>query len=360
MISIGVGDVPSHVDPYSPGGTTEPSVPSGTYTIVTDPVPIPPLPDYGLSDAGFFSIWIPTQLEISSLAKFMWNGEIWSIDFWKRMVLAPTDFILGLSILPFVITPEGTARMSLGYISTGIDMHYTDEQFHELDFGTIDVDEVWGAYIDYNPYTSVEIFLPYIGTRRLNTDEVMGKTLHLVYKVDIVSGACVAIISVDGTVMYQFIGNCSTQIPVTAEQMINLVRNVTNLITGGVSMISPSSSASNDSGGEPSLAHKAAAAGVVSSALNIATTKQAAEHTGNVSSAAGLLGVQKPYLIMHIPNLALPEEQNTYTGYPSFITELLGDLSGYTEIEQIHLMNIPCTEKEMEEIDSALRNGVIF
>ena len=356
--SLGVGDY-SSVDPYTPEGTSITGGGDGTHTIISTPVPNPSLPTFSLSNAGFFSIWIPNEEAIRQLSAFMWTGNVTNLNFWKRMVTSPSELILGLSILPFIITPDGREDMALGYINTRIKMDYTTQQFFELDFGTLDVDEVWGAYLDYNPYTQIEIFLPYIGSRRLDTDEVMNKSLHLYYKVDIVSGACVAIIEADGTVLYHFIGNCSTQVPVTAEQMINIVRNTINLVTSVGSFIA-SGSGSDGSDTGSSIAKRASGAGIVSSALNLATTKQSAERAGSISSSAGLIGVQTPYLIVKRPRQALPEHQNTYTGYPSFITEVLGNLLGYTEVEIIHLHDIPCTDDELNEIEQLLMGGVIF
>ena len=357
-------------NPYSDMGTTTTGGGiDGTHEITSNPVSVPITPSFAITNAGFFSVWLPDELQIQKIAAWMWNGKVTTIDFWKRMVTSPTDLILGLSMVPFVISPDGQAKVSLGYISTGLTVDYTNRQFFELDFGTIDIKEVWAAYLDYNPYTTIEVFLPYIGSRRLDTDEVMNKRIHLVYKVDIISGACVAIISVPDytnpsleTVLYQFMGNCSTQIPVTAEEMINIVRNTVNLITSAASFVNTGGSVGeHESGASGKVAsHKAAGAGMVSSALNLATTKQSASRTGSISSAAGFIGVQRPYLIIKRPRQAFPEDQNIYTGYPSFITERIGELEGYTEIEVIHLDNIPCTADELDEIDTLLKNGVIL
>ena len=73
-----------------------------------------------------------------------------------------------------------------------------------------------------------------------------------------------------------------------------------------------------------------------------------------------MLAIQKPYLILTRPRQAHPANQNHYTGYPSFITENLSELSGYTEIEQIHLENVQATDSELNEIVSLLESGVIF
>ena len=349
--SLGVGHY-SPVDPYSPD-----SPPStigggeGTHIIPQNNITIPPMPTYGYSSTGFFSIWIPNDDQLKQLAAFMWNADVTTIDFWKRLISDPIDLIIGLSVLPFYISPQGVESVSLGGLDSGIKMSYTEEQFIDISCGSVNIPEVWGAYLDYNPYTKAEIFLPYIGTRELNVDEIMGRTISVTYRVDIVSGSCVALIeaSKDDVTMllYHFDGNCAVPVPITSFQMQGLVNKI--LATGGAL------GAAIASGGAA-----IPVAGAVSSALSLATTKRTAQRSGNIGSAAGLLDVQIPYLVFTRPNQAVPENQNTYTGYPSFITQSLSSLNGYTEVEVIHLHNVPCTEAELLEIDNLLKGGVIF
>ena len=101
-----------------------------------------------------------------------------------------------------------------------------------------------------------------------------------------------------------------------------------------------------------------AAGMIASTAVN--GLKPNVEKSGSMSGTGGMLGVQTPYLILTRPRQALPKRQNTFTGYPSFITSKLGSLSGYTEIEEIHLENIPGTEQEISEIENLLKRGVII
>ena len=88
--------------------------------------------------------------------------------------------------------------------------------------------------------------------------------------------------------------------------------------------------------------------------------KPTVEKSGAMGGTGGMLGVQTPYMILTRPRQALPRDQNKFIGYPSFITVRLGDLSGYTEIDSIHLENVPATESELSEIESLLKSGVIF
>ena len=71
-----------------------------------------------------------------------------------------------------------------------------------------------------------------------------------------------------------------------------------------------------------------------------------------------MMAVQVPYIIVTRPKQALPSGQNAMEGYPSYITRELGSLSGYTEVADIHLTGIPCTQQELDEIERLLGEGV--
>ena len=84
------------------------------------------------------------------------------------------------------------------------------------------------------------------------------------------------------------------------------------------------------------------------------------QRSGNIGGSSGLMGIQFPYLILTIPRMCTPGQQNEYIGYPSYMTVTLGDLSGYTEVDSIHLSGIAATDAELDEIESLLKEGVIF
>ena len=47
-----------------------------------------------------------------------------------------------------------------------------------------------------------------------------------------------------------------------------------------------------------------------------------------------------------------------YTGFPSYQTQRLGSLKGYTEVESVNLSGIPANDSELSEIESLLKGGV--
>lgn len=322
-----------------PSGPSDPPVHEEQPPV--DPIPTPETPPSYVTTNAMFTLYNPSGGDLTNLANFLWSPT-WSIDTFKKIFANPLDCILGLMVMPHLNASVGTKVMNVGNISTGVTMHYFTSQFYDFDCGTFELMEYYNSYLDYAPYTKVDIFLPYIGDKQLSTDEVMNKTLGVKYRFDLATGDCVAFITVDGTVLYQFSGNCAARLPLAGNNWNGIIPAITGVAISAGSMAA----------GLPALGAASAAA--------VSTMKETISHTGGLSGSAGLMGVQTPYLIVTRPRQALPLSQNSFTGYPSFITESLGSLTGYTEVEQCHLEHVPATGAELEEIERLLKEGVLF
>lgn len=337
-------------DPYTPGGET-PQTPGGTggtgdFDGSSTDIGIPDAPSISAASTGFISLFNPSLSQLNDLASFMWS-DLFDIDTFKKLFADPMQTILGLSVVPGPIPSAGASEVKVGNISTGVTMNKAAQQYITIDCGSLNVNEYWGAYLDYDPYTKCEIYLPYIGTHAIAADDIMGKTVQVVYRIDILSGACMAYIKCGGSVLYQFAGQCAASIPITGNDW-------TNVINGTLSVAASIGSMVATGGATAPLA----ASALANTAVN--QMKPSVEKSGSLSGAAGIMGIQQPYLIVTRPRQALPHRQNTYTGYPSLYSVNLSELTGYTEIEKIHLEGIPATEKELTEIDTLLKGGVIF
>lgn len=306
-----------------------------------DPIPTPETPPSYVTTNAMFTLYNPSGGDLTNLADFLWSPN-WSIDTFKKIFANPLDCILGLMVMPHLSASVDSKTMNVGNISTGVTMHYFTSQFYDFNCGTFELMEYYNSYLDYAPYTKVSIFLPYIGDKQLSTDEVMNKTLGVKYRFDLATGDCVAFITVDGNTLYQFSGNCAARLPLAGNNWNGIIPALTGVAISAGSMAA----------GLPALGAASAAA--------VSTMKEAISHTGSISGSAGLMGIQKPYLIVTRPRQALPLQQNSFTGYPSFITESLGSLNGYTEVEACHLEHVPATGAELAEIERLLKEGVLF
>lgn len=357
------GLTPYDLDPYSGGGTSGEGGGTGDFDGTSDDIPIPDLPTLSATSTNFITLFNPSLGELQNLANYMWS-DLFDLDTFKKIFADPMDCILGLSIVPVAVPSGGSKAVTVGNISTGVTMQVASAQYVSVDCGTLNVNEYWGAYLDYDPYTKAEIYLPYIGTHPIAVDDIMGKAVHVVYHVDILSGACTAYVQCGGSVLYSFIGQCSASIPITGNDWTNVINGVLSIAGSIGSMVATGGmSAPLTALQAPVTAAKvggalATGSSLASTAVN--SLKPSVEKSGSMSGVGGMLAVQTPYIILTRPRQARPKQQNTYTGYPSFITSKLSKLTGYTEIEVIHMDGLSCTDSESVEIESLLKSGVIF
>lgn len=402
-------------NPYDPGGPSKPGdLPPGTFDNTSDPIPIDPLPTLSAADTGFTRIYNPTLSQVQALARYLWTDPDVLQTIWnhiKQIFEDPMQAIIGFNLVPCKVPDGGTRSFALMFIDTGVQMTAAKNQFVDVDCGTLKIDRYYGSALDQSPYTKISCFLPYIGTVNLNTDEVMGTELHVVYRIDIVSGSCVAYILVDGNAIYQYSGHCAITIPINsadfssyvtaaisvaklavgaaaagvagvegalasdAVQQTGQTSTSTTTTTETVTERNPTTGRQITSGTRTLVTTtevpieqettKASFSGL--SPSNIANTvgqvmssKMAVEHSGSFSGNSGYLGKRRPFVIIERPNMCMPSQYQHFNGFPAMITMLLDECKGYTRVQQVQLTGMSATNPEQAEILQLLKSGVIL
>lgn len=403
-----VGYIPSDKDPYAPGGNSGPGGGTDTdFDITGDTILDSPLPTFSFADSGFARIYNPDLSQLQRLANYLWTDTTFLqtiVNHAKQLLEDPIESIITLNRLPIAV-PNGEAEVvKVLYIPTNTSMPPVTNQFVDVDCGTLQIKHEYDSALDYNPYTDISLVLPFIGVVQLDPDEVMDKTLSLTYRVDVVSGMCVAKVAVDGCVLYQYSGNCAISMPfnsadfsnyisamVTAAKSIagvaaagaagamaaaaegtNAVKAIVAKATSGEpeskgpSLPKPSNKSTNvikETFGEGGLGEgtlKAAKKGVANTVSAVVSSKRTIEHAGHFSGNSGFLGVRRPYAIIKRPRMCNPNEYGRFNGRPCMMYLYLGNLSGYTEVQEIHLTGIVATNDELIEIENLLKSGVIL
>ena len=349
-------------DPYLPGGTTSPGGGNGDFDNISDPVNFPTLPVISALNCKLITAFVPTESQLQDLADYMWSSSF-DLDALKKIFANPIDCILGMSIIPCNPTSV-TDSVVIGSIDTGITMNRATQQFVKVNCGSITINEHWGSYLDYDPYTKFEIYLPYIGIHALNADDIMRNILTVEYVIDILTGSCVANIKSGNHVLYSFIGQCSVSIPITGHDWSNVINGALQIASAIGTMVAvstiPEATAAQALSKETRTAMSAiSGSNQIGSGL-VSSAKQHIEKSGSLSGAGGLMGIQTPYIIITRPQQAVAENQNKYKGYPSYITVILGEVHGFTVINSIILDSIPATEEELIELKSILQGGIVL
>lgn len=349
------GSPTSDTDPEESGG-------NGTQNIHSDPIPLEPiirLPD--VSNLGFVKIYTPSSSELNSLASYMWSNTF-DLNTLKKIFANPIDSVISLGVVPITIPSGGSSHIFIGNIDTGINCTIAGMQYIDVDCGTIEVEEFYGSFMDYSPYTKCEIYLPFIGYKTLDVDMIMRKSINVTYRVDILTGSCVANVICNNSVIAQYVGNCLIVSPFTGSNFNAVFSGLVSLTQAGLGVISGGVLAGATGGilngvvqGIGSTVNQAG-----SIVGDIMSTKPQIEKSGAISSHSGLLGVLTPHLIITRPRTVVPENQNVLNGYPCLAFKKFSDLTGFTIVQQTNLKGIPCSEAELQKITNLLYQGVVF
>lgn len=373
-------------NPYSPGGYND--GPKGgddsNFSEDTDEVPIGDLPDETVSaiGSGFSTLFTPSKSQLRHLQGIMWGSNI--VNFFQNMVENIGEMFVSLGVVPFNVPAGNTVSVKwFGIVDTAVSLTLAAKQWIRIDMGSVSVnsdnDKMYttDTALDYTPYCKLGIYLPFIGFQDIDIDECRKATLHLYYDIDLMSGACVAKIEVAGSILYQFSGNCLSQIPLSSQDAQTLFTNAVNigLAASGVGTAAAVAGAGdavaageNLSASEASLGEAKRAAQVSSAQSKLAScTANAAigmkpnyTRTGAVGGPCAMLAEKTPYLYLRTSRQSMPEGYEKVCGFPCNMYGNLSTFSGYTVVEDIRLNHLVATAGEVEEIYKLLKSGVII
>ena len=352
--SPGSGTDPDDPNADDPDYPSRPGGGGGSHNQSSDPIGVPGLPTIGAQSLGVVTMYKLTSAEMGVFGQEMTASDLWQAV--KLFFQNPMDYIIGCTLLPFTPPGDSVWYPKIGGFTFNHAYPIVSSQFIEVDCGSLIIDEYWCSCFDYEPYTQITLWLPYIGYRAIPVDQIMGKTIFVKYHIDCLSGDCIAFVGVSAVgpygpdiekVLGQFSGNCAVQMPygsMTFDQ----------ILSSGISMLAGAGvfAATGGNGGGDIMANSAMSM--------LAGVKGEVQQGGTIGSTGGYIGVQKPYIIKRIRRQSLPNNYRSLKGYPSNMYGTLSQLTGYAEVDDIQLNNIPAMESERKEIIELLKGGVLL
>lgn len=310
-------------------------------------------PVSSVKTSSLYTIWNPTQEQLNSLANFLWSTDF--VDLIKKVLQSPMDAMISLALFPIRPKTDGTHIINLGYVPSGVSALRVSDQFQTFQTSGLVIPHKYNSYLDYSPYTTAEIYLPFIGFQRLNINDVMGKTVSVVYNIDMLSGICTALVKVDDTTMYSYSGNMAMFLPLSAGNWARMMTPIFGAVGGVASMGAGIAGVMSGS----SLLGSTATA--VSGAKSLGNLEgNAVSRSGEISGNAGILGDYQPFIVVTRPINDRPSTYNSNIGQTYNKSVQLGTLSGFTVVDEAHVEGMSATETEKKEIERLLKEGVIL
>lgn len=333
---------------------TAPDYPTPPIAPVPDVTPTPSDPAIsggGGSATGLANLYNPTLAQVKEFSRWLWGSDGLNLDQLKKLLQDPMQAIIGLHVMYATPTTGAERGIQVGYINSGVNSKIVTEQYTEIDCGTVTINEYFGDARDYSPFTQVYCYLPFIGIVELNADDVVNSTLAIKYKIDVLTGCCLAQLTVKkyglDAVLYTYTGNCAVQMPITSGNYLSTVSSLLGAVVSGAAAVA--------TGG----ALAPVAIGAAANALG-GGARASVAMSGSLGSNAGAMGIRKPYLIIKRVEQADANGYNEFYGYPTNKRVNLSQLSGYVRVKEINLSGTNATEEEQNEIVALLREGVIL
>ena len=255
--------------------------------------PTPPTPTKGTL-YGIINVYKPSSDNMNELAskqivastgssQTLVNLNEYIVDYFKLFATVPT-------------TKKDTIKMY--EYDTKIESDVVECETISIDCGSVTIEETHMNSLDYEK-TTVEVFLPFIGLKTLDTVKVMGNTIKLLYKISVLTGDCVAMLIDSNNIMFEtFEGNMSFKVP-----------------------------------------------RMVSDKFHDKTLNDNSNY---------LLGLT-PYVIIRTPIEYATSDLNK-----NHVRDKIGTFTEYNEFSNFRLDNISCTATEKEEIKRLLQEGIIL
>jgi len=295
------------------------------------------------SASALYTVYNPTNSEINNFGSWLWSANF--VDQLLKMFNDPMQAIISLHKVFCSPSISERNNIKVGYLDSGVAANVVSAQYVTVDCGTVNLTENYKNVFDYPPFTDVTIYLPFVGFVRLDTNDVMRGSINVIYHIDVLTGACLAEVKVTrdmfGGVIYQYSGDCSVHYPLSSGSYMGIVSALLGVAGTVVS------------GGALAPMAIGMAAGAMSGHANV-------ERSGSLSGNAGAMGIKKPYLVIQRPQINTPQEFEKFMGKPSNYTVTIGECTGYIKCKEVHVLNTPATESEVQELISLLKEGVIL
>lgn len=299
------------------------------------------------SSFGGLSNLVPTykisKQALNDLGRFIWTDNAFSNI--KLLNNSPIDNILSLMYMPVDITNGSASNVILGNIDTNISGVKLEQTMIKKTYAQFTMPRYNNGFLAFEPYTSVSLYLPFVGMTELQPKDVCGYEITIEYAFDIVCGSFgVFVYTSKGggkTLIFTSQGECCVNIPLSSS---NLSNYQASLLQTGVSLI-----------GDVATKN---VGGASSDIVNIATAQNKPSTFGSPSSMIGALCPSYCYYIVRTPIILLPENFAHTKGYICMDTYKMSDLKGFTKLSNdVDLSGFDCTESELERLRSILTSG---
>lgn len=306
---------------------------------------------------GLYTLWHPSADNLQKLGAFLYGGTTQGTI--ASIIGDPINAIIQLT--EWAVTPvDGPVKSPVicNIGATELKMPTIPNQFMQFDCGTIEIPREYHDFRDYEPYTRLSLFLPFVGDVNISTNDcITPHKIHVIYNIDFLSGVACAEVLIDEDVRYAYQAAMCAAIPVTSSDASRLLASLIGAAVGAVGGGVMGGIVGGTAGSR--MVASSLIGGVSEAALSPINGIQT-QRTGSISANTGLLGEMKPYVLVTRPISVVAKQYKSLLGQPYQLDGTLGSQKGFVKVREVHLDGIMATEAEKTEIEQMLKEGVIL
>ena len=281
------------------------------------------------------------QIELKKLGQFLWTS-----DFFDNVLLvnnSPIENIISLKALIGTVTTTGTSQtLALGNVTTTASATPCNESI-TINVGSITLPRKYNNFLDFEPYTKVQIYLPFYGCAMLDSSLVIGRSISIKYIIDVITATAKIKIIHDNKTLYEFKTTCGSDLPITSSNRASVEMGY---LSSGVGM-GISIASGNVLGG-------------LASGLSMAQSQYHSTTSGNVSGVLNFHDSRMVTVLVDRPVYTELRNFNKTHGRVCNLSKTLRDLRGFTKCAENVQIPFNCLDEERNMIIEQLVNGVII
>lgn len=337
-VTVHYGEMPEDVDPRDPSDPSDPSDPYDPY----DPYDPPNPTDFDFGDGTITSGMLTTTYAMSETRLQALGQKLWTQSYFDvlKVQTNPIENIISVKAFPFDIT--GTEKdIVIGDVPMGVNGLMCNDT-KRIVVGNGVVTGFYNNFLDFAPFTSLTIFLPYIGFKELDLSKLVNTTLEVIYICDFITGACKAILTSNNLPVYEFDGTMGIDVPLTSSDRAQTdIKHLQNVVNGSAQLLNKD------------------ILGATNTALSSAQMQYTSDTTSGGSPSCASYSCRNVYLIYNRPYFDNIRTFNHVYGRASKQSATLSELRGFTMLNRdVDLTSIPCLQSESDMLRDLLSNGV--
>lgn len=144
----------------------------------------------------------------------------------------PIDCIVSLQRYPLEVPKSASpVKIKLGKAETNVSAYLMEKAAYFYLFqGKTIAPKFADSFLDYEPYTKMELYVPFCGTIQLNPADIIDRDLNVQLVVDFTTGTATGFVMSDDLVIETVNGNIAIDIPVTGIQSATVASQLNNAI----------------------------------------------------------------------------------------------------------------------------------